>query len=656
MSERNKIALAKNKGKISDFDDEDYSAVILRDTDGASEYDLIQAFRAALAPARRVTCDVWADENLELTSDTSAEPGPWRTQRFPFMREILQKLSPTDPAMEIIMAKGVQVSATACGIVAMLTFADTDPCPTMYVMPTITLAEDFSKDKLQPMINSAESLKNKFKDPRTRDSGNTILGKRYPGGFIVLAGANAAASLRSRSIRLLILDEVDAYTRNLEKEGSPIALAQARTVSFGMKKKIFMPSTPTVKGASTIWLHFESTDQRHYHVKCPACSHPQNLVFEQLKWTPGAPHTVVYECIDCGHGIEEGLHKTKMLNEGEWVSHVPERRNDYKIGYHLNSLYSPYGWLSWKEIAEKYEDAQREMTDNQEDNLMRAFVNTICGLPYETKGEQPEWRTLYNRRDQAMLRNSVNEHVKLITAGVDVQKDRIELEIVGWGLGKRAWSIDYRVHSVDEMEAELRRLADLRFVNHEQVALPIHKICIDAGFNTSDIYAICRNLGNQELYVPIHGSSTQKTSILSTPKFANILDKSGNAFAVRYYMLGVDLLKDELYTALKKTKDQDDPLGPPGYCHFPGAYAEHYFQSITAEKKVTDYKDGYAVQKYVKEYQRNEVLDTRNYARAGLALSGYDDYGDLFLETMYATYRQQIEEAPKKAKKRSDFW
>lgn len=652
-----KIALAKNKGKVSDFDEE-YSAVILHDTDGSSEYDLIEAFRAALAPARRVTCDVWADENVELTSDTSAEPGPWRTQRFPFMREVLQKLSPTDPAMDICMAKGVQVSATACGIVAMLTFADTDPCPTMYVMPTITLAEDFSKDKLQPMINTAATLRAKFKDPRVRDSGNTILGKRYPGGFIVIAGANAAASLRSRSIRLLIMDEIDAYTRNLEKEGSPIALAEARTVSFGMKKKIFKPSTPTVKGASAIWLHFEATDQRHYHVPCPACGHKQNLVFEQLKWTPGAPQTVTYECIDCGHQIEEGLHKTRMLNAGEWVSHVPERRNDYKIGYHINSLYSPYGWLSWAEIVEKYEAAQRELVENQEDNLMRTFTNTILGLPYETKGEQPEWRALFERRDQMLRRNTVNEYVKLVTAGVDVQKDRIEMEIVGWGHEKRSWSIDYRVFPIDDMENALRALGTTTFVNHEGVALPVHKVCIDAGFNTNEVYDTCRKLANPELYVPIHGSKHDMTTIFSTPKVTSRIDKSGQHYGIQYFMLGVNALKDELYTLLKKTKDVDDPKGPPGYCHFPADYVEHYFQSLTAEKKVVEYRDGYAHYKYVKEYQRNEVLDTRCYSRAALALSGYDDFGngDELLDAMYALYRQQIEEAPKKQRKRSDYW
>lgn len=659
MSTPNNNALARNKGKVSDFDDE-FAGYEFIDVDSDDNEDLIRAFREALAPARRVTCDLWADENVELTSDTSAEPGPWRTSRFPFMREVLQNLSPTNPAIDICMAKGVQVSATACGIVAMLTFADTDPCPTMYVMPTLGLAEDFSKDKLQPMINTVGALRDKFKDPRTRDSGNTILGKRYPGGFIVLAGANAAASLRSRSIRLLILDEIDAYVKNLEKEGSPIALAEARTVSFGAKKKIFKPSTPTVKGASAIWLYFEKSDQRHYHVPCPACEHKQNLVFDQFKWKEGVPHTVKYECIHCGHHIEEGLSKTWMLNNGEWISHVPERRNPYKIGYHLNSLYSPYGWLSWAEIVEKYEDAQRELLENQEDNLMRTFTNTILGLPYEMAGEQPDWKRLFDLRNMEQRRNAVNEHVKLITVGVDVQKDRIELEIVGWGKGMRSWSLDYRQHEGAVGDKELKdiivSLSEEVFVNHEQVAIPVHRICIDSGYNTTDVYNFCQEMGDPDMFIPIKGQQNQ-LAIFSAPHFVNRTDpNSGKEMSVRYYNLGVDVLKDEIYRKLKKTKDHDDPIGPPGYCHFPGAYTEGYFRGLTAEKKITEYRDGFPHQKYVKEYARNEPLDCRNYARAALALSGYDEYGDALLDVLYAEYHRQVVNEPKKKRKSSDYW
>ena len=660
MSDYNKIPLGQNLGKVSDFDDNpDLDQFEYIDLDSDDNTELIRAFKEALAPARRVTCDVWADENVELTSDTSAEPGPWRTQRFPFMREILQKLSPTDPATHIYLAKGVQVSASACGIVTMLCFADTDPCPIMYVMPTISMAEDFSKDKVQPMINTAVALREKFKDPRLRDSGNTILGKRYPGGFIVFAGANAAASLRSRSIRLLILDEVDAYPHNIEKEGSPVSLAEKRTVSFGAKKKVFMPSTPTVEKASVIWLYFEQTDQRHYHVPCPHCNHKQHLQFKQLYWTPGQPETCEYICIECGGSIQEALYKTRMLDAGEWVSHVPALRNDFRIGYHLNSLYSPYGWLSWSDIARDYEAAVKEQTENQEDNLMRTFWNTILGLPFATSGEQPDWQKLYKKRNEHQKRNTVNEHVKLITVGMDVQKDRIEFEIVGWGYGKRSWSIDYRVFEgeIDDkvLQQKIMEMSEETWVNPDRVPIPIHKLCIDSGYNASDVYDFCRNLDHDK-FVPIKGGHQSQTTIFSSAKFTNKTELGESLDQVRYYMLGVDVLKDEVYSYLKKTKDVDDPLGPPGYCHFPGLYPETYFMGIAAEKKITEFRDGFPYRKYVNEYGRNEPLDARVYARAALALSGYEEYGDEALDMIFAEYKAIIEEPAKKQKRRSDYW
>lgn len=666
----NKIPLGENTGKVSDFDDvPDLDSFEYIDLDNDDPTDLIRAFREALAPARRVTCDVWADENVELDSGTSAEPGPWRTQRFPFMREILQKLSPTDPATHIYLAKGVQVSASAAGIVTMLTFADTDPCPIMYVMPTIAMAEDFSKDKVQPMINSAVALRDKFKDPRLRDSGNTILGKRYPGGFIVFAGANAAASLRSRSIRLLILDEVDAYPHNIEKEGSPITLAEARTVSFGAKKKIFMPSTPTVDKASAIWLYFQNTDQRHYHVPCPHCHHKQNLVFEQLYWKPQDPDSCEYICIECGGSIQEDRYKTYMLDNGVWISHMPERRNDFRIGYHINSLYSPYGWLSWRDIAREYEMAVREQLENQEDNHMRTFYNTKLGLPFATAGEQPDWQKLYDKHSEKpeggnpnnnflYNRNQINEHVKLITVGVDVQKDRVEFEIVGWGHGKRSWSIDYRVFegeiSDKDLQQAIRDMAEETWLNPNKVSVPVHKICIDSGWNTTAVYDFCRTLDHDK-FVPTKGQQTLPT-VFSSARFANKTELGEGVAQVRYYMLGTDAIKDEVYDQLKKTKDVDDQIGPPGYCHFPKSYLPIYFQGLTAEKKVTEFRDGYPVRKYVNEFGRNEPLDTRVYARAALGLSGYEEYGDEALDMIFADYKAATVEEPKKAKRKSDYW
>lgn len=620
-----------------------------------SNFDYLQSFRDAIKPTRKVTCDVWADENVVLTSDTSAEPGPWRTQRFPFMREPLQQLSPMSPATHIYMPKGVQISATACAIVTMLTYADTDPCGIMYVMPTISIAEGFSKDKLAPMISTAVTLEGKFKDPRARDAQNTVMHKKFRGGFIALAGANSAASLRSRSVRVLIMDEADAYPRNLENEGSPIGLAEKRTVSYGNRKKVFVPSTPTEENGSLIWALFEKTDQRFYHVHCPHCDGDQHLVFEQLVWEPNNPDSALYRCVHCGHLISEDKYKTRMLNGGEWISSIPAMRNPYRIGYHINSLYSPYGWYSWRDAARDYEDAQTEILVSQEDNKMRTFVNTVLGKPYSTPGESAQWKSIMEANKLSEhKRMTINNSVRIITMGVDVQKDRVEYEIVGWGEDLRSWSINYGVvagHISEEAtKKELLEVANQIFKRPDGIEIPIARVCIDSNYDTTEVYNFCRKL-DRDIWTPIHGSRHEQFSVLSSPKFATKTDGEGQEWSVLYYMLGVDMLKDELYRFLRKVKDPEMPP-PPGYCTFPADYPQNYYEGLCAEKKVTTQdKHGYPVKKYVKHFARNEPLDVRNYARAALSLCGWEEFGNKAIEAAFHIYQQRYQRTdnPKKA-------
>ena len=260
--------------------------------------------------------------------------------------------------------------------------------------------------------------------------------KSFDGGVLLFAGANSAAGLRSVPIRFLILDEVDAYPQDLDGEGSPIELAIARTRTFP-NKKIYIVSTPTISGLSVIESEFLETDQNYYHVPCPYCGGMQPLTFSQLKWDEGRPETARYECVHCGARIEE-RHKVEMFAHGEWVASKPEKSNPDTIGFHLNSLYSPFGWQSWGEIAADFVKAK----DNQ--SRLKVFVNTTLGETWAERGEAPPYKNLYNRRESYRT-NSVPDDVCFITAGVDVQRDRLELEIVGWCADKRSYSIDYRV-------------------------------------------------------------------------------------------------------------------------------------------------------------------------------------------------------------------
>jgi len=634
----------------------------------AERRDLLQAFKANLAPIKKVNLAEWADENIELSSENSAEPGRWRTDRTPYLRKILECLSPTSPYQEIMFAKGAQIGATAAGIIALLGYAAMDPAPCMYVLPTIQMAEDFSKDKLQPMIETCAALKGKIRDPREKGSNNTILGKKYPGGFIRLSGANSAASLRNKSIRFLTVDEVDAYDHDVQNEGSPVELAKKRTATYGKKRKIFYPSTPTQENASAIWALFEQTDQQHYHLPCIACSHKQHLRFEQFRWIPSkpkkpegpnepsGPSTVRYECEECGHLIEE-IHKTWMMdaaNGAEWIALNPDKSSDIKIGFHLNSLYSPYGWLSWEQIIEEYEAAELQISVEKEDTKKRTFVNTTLGKPYATSGQRPGWQLLYDNNREEYARNEMNNFIKVITAGIDVQGDRIEMEIVGWGNDRRSWSLDYRVFpwAIDDPRTKeaIESVMKEVWIRPDMTELPVQMCCMDSGFNTSDVYLLVASLGLSKL-VATKGMDKQAFHI-GPPKAVNktINGQEVNTF---YHMIGSSVLKEELYMLLRKTKEKEDALGPMGYCHFP-EYDELYFKGITAESKVTTFVNGQAKHVWHREFQANEPLDCRNYARAALTLCGYDSYGNEALDNIFDTYRKA--QTTKVAKRTSDFW
>ena len=255
-----------------------------------------------------------------------------------------------------------------------------------------------------------------------------------PGGILVMTGANSAVGLRSMAARYLFLDEVDAYPGDVDGEGDPIKLALARTRTFA-RRKVFMVSTPKITGTSRIEAAYEESDQRQYWVPCPACRQYQVLQFPQIRWPKGEPERTVYICEHCEAAIENHQ-KHWMLPRGQWRAAAPGRGK--AAGFHLSSLYSPVGWFSWADAAKMFSDAQKNPA------LLQVCVNTVFGETWAQQGDAPEWRRLYDRREEYRI-GTVPAGGLFLTAGVDIQKDRIELEVVAWGRGKESWSVDYQV-------------------------------------------------------------------------------------------------------------------------------------------------------------------------------------------------------------------
>jgi phage terminase large subunit GpA-like protein len=285
--------------------------------------------------------------------------------------------------------------------------------------------------------------------------------------------------------RYLFLDEVDGYPGDVEGEGDPILLAERRSATF-QRRRILLVSTPKTKSLSRIQREYEQSDQRRYFVPCPHCGEHQTLELENLRWPEGRPLEADYACAHCGALIGE-RHKTWMLEQGEW--RATAAGDGRTAGFHLSSLYSPVGWFSWADAAEMYEQAQKTP------DLMKGFVNTVLGLPFEEEAEAPEWQRLYERREAYRI-GIVPEQGLFLTAGVDVQKDRIEVEVVGWGRGKESWSVDYRVIDGDtarpEIWAKLGAVLARAWVHASGHTLPMRVMCVDAGYATQDVYAWVR--------------------------------------------------------------------------------------------------------------------------------------------------------------------
>lgn len=581
-------------------------------------YQSISGFLAGLKPVPLLPVSEWADRNRILSSESSAEPGRWRTARTPYLRQILDDLSPTSPVRRVVVGKAAQLGFTESGLNAVGCYMDISPCPIMYVMPTVDMAKAVSRSRFEKLIEGCEVLRLKIPEKRAKEGGNTILEKSFPGGIVVLTGANSAAGLRSRPIRVLILDEVDAYPLNLDQEGSPIALAEERTNTFGDRKKIYMLSTPTVEGQSVIQRELEQTDCSKFYVPCPECGGVQDLLFHQLRWDEGKPETVHYECVHCEHHINE-RHKTFMLENGMWVATKPENASPYVKGYHINGLYSPQGMLSWAEIAKRYEDALKDL------NKMRTFTNTVLGETYKEEGEAPEWQNLYNRREPYET-NKLPIDVCFLTAGVDMQRDRLEIEIVGWCSGKRSYSIDYRVLVGDtsrrEVWDELAKVVTEQWLRADGQMLPLRLMTVDSGNNPAAAYDFCMRFDMSRV-VPIKGSGSPTASTMISPPRAIHMNKQGKSWpGLKLYTLGVSIIKSELYGWLRQNVTEDGQE-PDGYCHFP-MYDQKYFRGLTAEQIQWRIVKGYRRADWVQLYDRNEPLDCRVYARAAASILGMD--------------------------------
>lgn len=606
----------------------DQSSVDLFGFEGAEE--LWQSWRDGLTPDPLLTVSEWADKHRFLSPRASAEPGRYRTDRTPYMRAIMDALSPSHPARRIVFMKAAQVGATEAGNNWIGYVIHHAPGPMLSVQPTVELAKRFSRQRIEPLIAESPALRERVKPARARDAGNTVLSKEFPAGLLVITGANSAVGLRSMPARYLFLDEVDAYPPSADEEGDPVALAEARTRTFSWRSKVFLASTPTIHGVSRIEREFEASDQRRFFVPCPHCQHRQWLRFERLRWEKGKPDTARYQCEACDGAVEEH-HKIEMLHAGDWRP-TAEASDPGTIGFHLSALYSPVGWMSWAMIARMWEASLAT------EEAKRSFKNGVLGETWIETGEAPDWQRLYERREDWQI-GTVPSGGLFLTAGADVQKDRVEVSVWAWGRGLTSWFVDHIVIDGGPEHAEtwsqLSSLLDRTWPHAHGARLGLAKLGIDSGYESPAVYAWARSAGHAQV-APLKGvEGFNRAAPVVGPSFVDVTEAGRKLRrGARLWTVAVATFKSETYRHLRLMRPTDEEIVegaqyPAGFVHLPRGLEAEWVKQLVAEQLVSvKTRRGFQRLEWQKLRERNEVLDCRVYARAAAWIAGADRWTD----------------------------
>lgn len=564
-----------------------------------------------LKPLPKTSVSNWADNHRMLSSGISAEPGKWKTSRAPYQKDIMNAF--TEPGIHRVVVK----SSSQIGKSDMMNnvigrFAHLDPCAIMMIQPTIDMAQDYSKTRIAPMIRDTKVLNNLFYDVKSRDANNTILSKVFPGGRLIMCGANSPAGLASRPIRILLADEVDRFPDSAGTEGDPVDLAAKRMTTF-WNSCMGLFSTPTNEGSSRIDEEYLAGTQEEWQHKCPNCGEyhllrhiDMTVDYKEIK-TPSGKKTVIvndvkWRCPHCGFSFSE---KEMKQTPQKYISRNADALKNGIRSFFVNGFTSP--WMTWTRIMREWLEAKGDPERE------KVIMNTVFGESYKQKGAFEDEQIFLRRRESygAELPNGV----LLLTAAIDTQDNRLEYEVVGWGKEEECWGIRKGIVLGAPNQArtwkEIDSILDKTYHFADGKGLKVVRTFIDSGGHyTSDVYNYCqKNFHKQRFAIKGRGGP-------GIPLIYKIA-KANNAKAP-LILLGVDDGKQQIMDRL--SIDSPGPL----YFHFPQdegikelsnrGYDDLYFKGIISEHKKVYKRNGVLREVWeTTKNVRNEPLDLRNY-------------------------------------------
>lgn len=559
-----------------------------------------------IAPKRRMKVSEWADVHMVLSSKTSAEPGRWQTSRNPHLKEVMDCFSVGSRTRDVICMFPVQIGKSEVMRIIIGYYMTQDPCSIMAAFPADVSLAKFKQQKLDPMLEDVGVCTSVLTTTNSRNAKNQAEFKDYLGGVLMLEHAGSTARLKSSSVRLMLVDELDEFSQNLRGGFDALTMLRGRVSAYPNKYRMGMWSTPGIEGASVTQSQFEKSDQRHRYVPCPHCGTMQTLQWDSLHYTmneDGEAKDVFYVCEE-GCVIHEH-EKTAMFEKAEWRPH----KNGRKMrGYTLNCLYYPVGLgPSWASLAEEYEEALKIP------EKLRVFYTDRLAVPYRN----PDLAALSVKalQEQAMLYDlrEIPQDGLIVTAGVDTQDNRLAVQLVAWGRGlSRFWVIDYveLMGNPSQMAVWAKLTKYLKApLRHESGAqMTVQAAFIDAGgHKTEEVKRFCRTEATTRT-LPIFGSNQIHAPIISKPRTWE--PKSVTQRPLTFYHLGVNKIKDILYKRMAHDLEENHN-DQQRQCNYSKHLEREYFTGLLSE--VFDEKK----KRYIaKQGVRNEPLDTLVYAFA----------------------------------------
>lgn len=562
----------------------------------------------AWAPPKKMTLSEWSDEYAFMSAESSAGDGKWHT--LPYQKGMMDAM--TDPAIEfVVVMKSARVGYTKCLNNLIGYHMHQDPCSMMMVQPTVEDAEGYSKEEIAPMLRDTKVLKGIVSEQSAKESANTILAKQFPGGVLSVVGANSPRGFRRVSRRIVMFDEVDGYPQSAGAEGDQIKLGMKRAEYFWNRKYV-AGSTPTIKKHSKIEKLYESTDKRRYFVPCPHCGEFQVFKWSGIKWPEGEPQKAYYVCEHSGCIIEHS-DKYGMIEKGEWRATSKAKRRGY-VGFHIWAAYSYSPNATWGNLAEEFVECKGDK------DALKTFINTALGESWEEEsGESQPWENLYARMEQYKPL-TVPANGLLLTCGVDTQDNRLAVKIKAWGRGEESWLVYYTEifgdPAGDAVWAELDEILQREYEHASGAMLRITATAIDSGgHHTQRVYAYAKSRREMNV-IAVKGSSTPGQPVRGKRSSVDF-DHRGRIIkdGAEVWFVGTDTAKSLIYARMRHTEG-------PGSMHWYIGLEETYFRGLTAERRVNKLHKGHSRSEWVKDYARNEPLDTEVYSLAAAYHAG----------------------------------